>query len=77
MNVYFVNQREEPLMPTRPQKARKLLKQEKAKVYKRTPFTIQLQYPTGENKQDISLGVAFFSVELNFIKQPEAFDELL
>nr|WP_264372029.1 RNA-guided endonuclease IscB [Salicibibacter halophilus] len=44
-------------MPTRPQKARKLLKQEKAKVYKRTPFTIQLQYPTGENKQDISLGV--------------------
>lgn len=39
------------------QKARKLLKQGKAKVYKRTPFTIQLQYPTGENKQAVSLGV--------------------
>ncbi|WP_059103242.1 RNA-guided endonuclease IscB [Shouchella shacheensis] len=57
MRVYVINQRKEPLMPTTPQKAKKLLKQGKANVYKLTPFTVQLQYPTGENKQDISLGV--------------------
>ena len=44
-------------MPTYPAKARILLKENKAKVVKRTPFTIQLNYPTGENKQDITLGV--------------------
>lgn len=44
-------------MPTTPSKARKLLKQGKAKVVKREPFTIQLSYATGETKQDIVLGV--------------------
>jgi len=44
-------------MPTTPCKARKLLKQGKAKVVKREPFTIQLLYATGETKQDIILGV--------------------
>ena len=44
-------------MPTTPCKARKLLKQGKAKVVKREPFTIQLLYVTGETKQDITLGV--------------------
>ena len=44
-------------MPTTPRKARLLLKQGKAKVVKREPFTIQLLYPTGETKQDIVLGV--------------------
>lgn len=44
-------------MPTTPRKARLLLKQGKAKVVKRTPFTIQLLYATGETKQDITLGV--------------------
>jgi N6-L-threonylcarbamoyladenine synthase len=44
-------------MPTTPCKARKLLKQGKAKVVKREPFTIQLLYATGETKQDITLGV--------------------
>ena len=44
-------------MPTTPCKARKLLKQGKAKAVKREPFTIQLLYATGETKQDITLGV--------------------
>ena len=44
-------------MPTTPQKARKLLKNGKAKIYKREPFTIQLLTQTGESKQEISLGI--------------------
>ena len=57
LRVYVINQREEPLMPTTPQKARKLLKSSKAKIYKREPFTIQLLSPTGESKQEINLGI--------------------
>jgi len=44
-------------MPCSPKKARLLLKESKAKVVKREPFTIQLQYSTGETKQKINLGV--------------------
>ena len=44
-------------MPCSPRKARVLLKEGKAKVVNRTPFTIQLLYATGETKQDITLGV--------------------
>ena len=57
MRVYVINFKKEPLMPTIPSKARKLLKQNKAKVVSRTPFTIQLLYSTGETKQDTVLGV--------------------
>jgi len=55
--VYVLNMREQPLMPTYQQKANKLLKQGKANVAKRKPFTIQLKHPTGEAKQPITLGV--------------------
>jgi 5-methylcytosine-specific restriction endonuclease McrA len=44
-------------MPTTPQKARRLLNAGKAKVMQRTPFTIQLHYPTGEALQPITLGI--------------------
>ena len=57
VNVYVLNQRGQPLMPTTPAKARKLLKANKAKVAKRCPFTIQLLYPTGEAKQEITCGI--------------------
>lgn len=57
MRVYVLNKRGEPLMPTYPRKARILLKEGKAKVVQRTPFTIQLNYATGECKQDITLGI--------------------
>lgn len=55
--VFVINQRNQPLMPTTPRKAKKLLKECKAKVVKLSPFSIQLLYATGENKQDITLGV--------------------
>jgi len=57
MRVYVINKRKEPLMPTKPQKARKLLESGKAKIVKREPFTIQLLQATGETKQKITLGV--------------------
>jgi N6-L-threonylcarbamoyladenine synthase len=44
-------------MPTTPRKARTLLSSSKAKVLRRTPFTIKLLFPTGETKQNIALGV--------------------
>ena len=48
-----LNMRGKPLMPTSPGKARMFLKKDKAKVIQRDPFTIQLKYATGENKQPI------------------------
>ena len=57
MRVYVKNLRNQPLMPTTPKKAKHMLRQGKAKVIQQTPFTIQLLNPTGENKQDISLGI--------------------
>ena len=55
--VYVLNMRGQPLMPTKQQKANKLLKQDKARVTSCKPFTIQLNYATGETKQPITLGV--------------------
>jgi len=55
--IYVLNMRGQPLMPTTPRKARILLKEDKVKVVKRTPFTVQLKYATGETKQEIILGV--------------------
>ena len=42
MVVYVINKHGKPLMPCSPRKARKLLKDSKAKVVKKTPFTIKL-----------------------------------
>jgi hypothetical protein len=55
--VYVLNMRGQPLMPTTPRKVKKLSKEGKAKVVKRTPFTIQLKYATCETKQAITLGI--------------------
>ncbi|WP_291566684.1 MULTISPECIES: RNA-guided endonuclease IscB, partial [unclassified Clostridium] len=52
-----LNNQGKPLMPCKPSKARKLLKQGKAKVIKREPFTIQLLYGSSGYKQEINLGV--------------------
>jgi len=57
LRVFVINQRNQPLMPCTPRKARLLLKTNKAKVVNRTPFTIRLTTATGETKQDITLGV--------------------
>lgn len=57
MIVYVLNKNKKPLMPCKPQKARKLLKEGKAKVIQTEPFTIQLLYGSAGYKQDITLGV--------------------
>jgi len=44
-------------MPTNPANARILLKQGKAKVIQRTPFTIQLLYETTEHIQPVTVGI--------------------
>ena len=55
--VFVINMRGKPLMPTKHKKAKELLSVGKATVVKRKPFTIQLTYATGENKQEITLGI--------------------
>jgi len=57
MLVYVLNNNGEPLMPCSPAKARKLLKENKAKIVKRDIFTIQLLYGSSGYKQPISLGI--------------------
>ena len=55
--VYVLNIKGNPLMPCKEAKARKLLKTNKAKIYKREPFTIQLLFECENAIQDIALGV--------------------
>ena len=56
--VYVLDVNGQPLMPTcRHGKVRRLLKQGKAKVVKRCPFTIQLLYDSTTYTQPVTLGV--------------------
>lgn len=56
--VYVISKNGQPLMPTcRHGKVRHLLKDGKAKVIKRCPFTIQLLYETTEFTQPVTLGI--------------------
>ena len=55
--VYVLNIEGKTLMPCSEAKARKLLKQNKAKMYKREPFTVQLLFECENQIQEISLGV--------------------
>lgn len=56
--VYVLNVNGVPLMPTdRHGKVRRLLKSKRARVVKRTPFTIQLLYDTPTYVQPLTLGV--------------------
>lgn len=55
--VYVLNCHGEPMMPCSPRKARILLRKEKARLKRRTPFTIQLLNGSSGYKQPISLGV--------------------
>ena len=56
--VYVLSQNGQPLMPTgNHAKVRVLLKQGKAKVVKKCPFTIQLQYESTTHTQKINLGI--------------------
>ena len=55
--VYVISQTNRPLMPCSNPIARLLLKQGRAKVKKREPFTIRLTYETTNYTQDLTLGV--------------------
>jgi len=56
--IYVLNNNGNPLMPTsRHGKVKHLLRDGKAKVVKKTPFTIQLLYETTSYLQPITLGV--------------------
>lgn len=58
MLIYVLNTNGQPLMPTsRCGKVRRLLADNKAKVVKRCPFTIQLLYDTTDSVQVIDLGI--------------------
>lgn len=56
--VYVINQQSNPLMPTtRYGKVRRMLSDGRARVVKRTPFTIQLLHESELYKQAVTLGV--------------------
>lgn len=56
--VYVLSKTGQPLMPTENNaKVRVLLKQQKAKIVHRCPFTIQLLYDSTDYTQPVSLGI--------------------
>jgi len=55
--VYVLNKNGNPLMPCSPCKARHLLEANKARVVRRTPFTIQLNWDCENNIHKINLGI--------------------
>lgn len=57
MLVFIINKNGEKLMPCKPSKARKLLRDNKAKIVSHKPFTIQLLYGSSGYKQNINLGI--------------------
>lgn len=61
MLVYVLSKNGQPLMPThRYGFVRRLLNSQKAKVRRRCPFTIQLQYDTSCKTQPATLGIRLF-----------------
>src|SRR5665647_3568058 len=57
MFVFVINRENKPLMPCKPSKARKLLKEGKAKVIRREPFTIKLLFGSSNYVQTIIAGM--------------------
>jgi len=55
--VYVINCDNQPLMPCSNTIARLLLKQGKAKVKRKTPFTIKLTYQADNYTQNLTLGI--------------------
>jgi hypothetical protein len=55
--VYVIDINGKPLMPCKPAIARLLLKQGKAKVLRRVPFTMKLLYETTSYTQELTLGI--------------------
>lgn len=57
MLVFVINYHGESLMPCKQSKARKLLKEKKAKIIKYNPFTIQLLHGSSGYRQEINIGI--------------------
>ena len=57
MKVMVINKNGKPLMPCSCRKARLLLRDKKAVIYKRVPFTIQLVYGSSGYVQPVILGI--------------------
>ena len=55
--VYVFNHNGHPLMPCTPAKARKLLRDGKARLKQWCPFTIQLAWDCEEHVQEVVLGI--------------------
>jgi len=55
--AYVLNKNGKPLMPCKPAKARHLLKEGRAEVVNRTPFTIRLLWDCEDNVKPITLGI--------------------
>lgn len=55
--VYVLNKQGEPIMPCKEAKARKLLKQNKAKIVRHEPFTVQLLFDCENQTQEVNLGI--------------------
>jgi len=55
--VYVINKNNNPLMPCSPAKAKHLIKAGKAKVVKRSMFTIKLLWDCEENTQEVVAGM--------------------
>jgi RRXRR protein/HNH endonuclease len=55
--VYVINHNGHPLMPCKPAKARKLLRDRRATVIGRCPFTIKLLWDCEEHVQEVTLGI--------------------
>ncbi len=66
--VYVLAKDGKPLMPTqRHSKVRRMLREGKAKVIRRDPFTIQLLYETDESAQSV-MPDWFFEAEFSYGK---------
>jgi len=58
VNVFVLAPDKKPLMPTTPRRARVWLKQKRARIVNRTPFTIQLRFePSSGYAQHVKVGV--------------------
>ncbi len=57
MLVFVLNRHGNPLMPCKPRKARLLLKEGKAKVIRKNPFTIKLLYGSSGYKQEVTASI--------------------
>ncbi len=56
VNVYVLNKHGRPLMPCSPTRARKLLRDGRAKVVRKDVFTIQLLYGSSGYTQNTTMG---------------------